>query len=199
MNHNEIHYQFIDIAGGISQDLTIAIEKVGPVKFEADHSKPLAHYMCESVTSQQLSVKVADTIWNRVLKESGSLPLTEFFVEENRDIMRGCGLSAAKVKTMCGIAQMAREGELDEEHLRSISHKERSKHLMVLWGVGQWTVDMISIFYFGDEDVWPDGDLAARKTLEKLTGRRRKTVRTAQHFAPYRSRLALYMWGYKEI
>lgn len=36
---------------------------------------------------------------------------------------------------------------------------------------------MISIFYIGDEDVWPDGDLAARNTLIKLTSKRRKTVR----------------------
>ena len=50
------------------------------------------------------------------------------------------------------------------------------------------------MFWFGEEDIWPDGDVAARKTLEKLTSARRKTHRTALRFAPYRSYLALYMW-----
>ena len=102
--------------------------------------------------------------------------------------------TAAKTRAMCAIAREARAGGLEADELRDLDHATRSRHLTALWGVGQWTADMISIFYFGDEDVWPDGDIAARKTLARLTSPRRKTVRTAARFAPHRSRLALYMW-----
>jgi DNA-3-methyladenine glycosylase II len=53
---------------------------------------------------------------------------------------------------------------------------------------------MVNLFYFGEEDIWPEGDVTARKTLISLTSKRRKTVRSAERFAPYRSYLALYMW-----
>ncbi len=193
----EVHQRFIHIAGDFGTGLAGAIRQIGPLEFRPDDSLPLAHRLCRSVAGQQLSVIAARTIWERVLEAAGDADLTDFFTEENAGIMRKCGLSAAKVRSMCGIAEEARAGNLRADDLRSLSHEERSGQLTRLWGVGQWTADMISIFYFGDEDVWPDGDLAARKTLERLTSKRRKTVRTAERFAPFRSRLALYMWEYQ--
>ena len=92
------------------------------------------------------------------------------------------------------ILRAARSGGLDAEYLTTLSAQQRAAHLTSLWGIGQWTADMMNMFYFGEEDIWPDGDVAARKTLERLTSPRRKTVRTAARFAPYRSRLAIYMW-----
>lgn len=195
----EIHYQFIETATDLSADLAEAISRVGVLTLQADNSKPLAHRLSRSVAQQQLSVKAARTIWNRVLEAAGDEPLTEFFIEKNAELMHSCGLSKAKVRSICGIAKESRHGDLRADKLQTLTHKERSSHLTSLWGVGQWTADMISIFYFGDEDIWPDGDLAARKTLEELTSRRRKTVRTAERFAPYRSYLALYMWKYQDV
>lgn len=195
----EIHHQFIETANNLSTDLAEAITRVGALKLQADDSQPLVHRLSRSVAQQQLSVKAARTIWSRVLEAAGDEPLAEFFIEENAEIMHNCGLSKAKVRTICGIARESRRGGLNATELQTLSHKQRTNHLTSLWGVGQWTSDMISIFYFGDEDVWPDGDLAARKTLEKLTSRRRKTVRTAERFAPYRSYLALYMWKYQDV
>ena len=196
---SEVHKYFIKTAGEFSNNLVGAFRQVGPLEFKPDDTLPLAHRLCRSVAGQQLSVVAARTIWNRVLKASGETALTDFFIAENAEIMKNCGLSAAKVRSMCGIAEKARNGGLNRSELQELNHQERSKLLTSLWGVGQWTADMISIFYFGDEDVWPDGDLAARKTLKLLTSNRRKTVRTAERFAPYRSWLALYMWEYKDV
>lgn len=193
----EVHQCFINISDNLSSDLAGAIRHIGPIEFRPDDSLPLAHRLCRSVAGQQLSVIAARTIWQRVLTAANGTDLAEFFTEDNTEIMRSCGLSNAKVRAMCGIAEEARTGNMKADDLRVLNHKERSRELTRLWGVGQWTVDMISIFYFGDEDVWPDGDLAVRKTLEHLTSRRRKTVRTAERFTPHRSRLALYMWEYK--
>lgn len=197
-HHQDIHNRFIEIASDISSDLARGIEQVGPLDFRGDKSQPLADRLCRSVAGQQLSVKAARSIWNRVLEAADGKPLNEFFIEENTGQLRSSGLSAAKIRALCGIATEARAGRLEADELGALDHKTRSLRLTRLWGVGQWTVDMISIFYFGDEDVWPDGDLVAKKTLEKLTSRRRKTIRTAERFAPHRSRLALYMWAYKD-
>ena len=95
---------------------------------------------------------------------------------------------------MRAIALATLANQLDESLLSELDHEERTHCLTEIWGVGQWTADMMGIFYFGDPDIWPDGDTTARKNLERLTSRRRKTVRTAARFAPYRSYLALYMW-----
>ncbi|UYG04824.1 DNA-3-methyladenine glycosylase 2 family protein [Halomonas sp. LR3S48] len=191
---DEIHRRCVETARELSPLLVDAIERGGPVMLEVDDSRPLAERLCRSIAGQQLSVKAARSIWARVVDAAGDAPLMEFFTEPNQDALRGCGLSGAKARALCLIAAEARAGRLEADELRMLDHAERSRHLTALWGVGQWTADMISIFYFGDPDVWPEGDVAARKTLERLTSPRRKTLRTAARFAPYRSHLALYLW-----
>ncbi len=118
----------------------------------------------------------------------------DYFAGVDPQVLRDCGLSRAKVKTMGAIAQVAQSGQLNATELEQLSTTERAERLIAIWGIGQWTADMMNIFYFGEPDIWPDGDLAARKTLEQLTSPRRKTTKTAAHFAPYRSILALHMW-----
>lgn len=189
-----IHARFLDIAAGLGPALRAAITHAGPLNFSPDASAPLAERLCRSVAGQQLSVIAARTIWGRVIAAAGEAPLMDFIADPNAEALRACGLSGAKTRALLAIAAEARAGGLEAAALAGLSHAERSAHLTALWGVGQWTADMASIFYFGDEDVWPDGDVAARKTLIRLTSPRRKTVRTAARFAPHRSRLALYMW-----
>ncbi|MCE8033503.1 DNA-3-methyladenine glycosylase 2 family protein [Billgrantia tianxiuensis] len=190
----EIHLRFVEVARELSPSLADAFERGGPVTLQADDSQPLAERLCRSIAGQQLSVKAARSIWTRVVDAAGETPLMEFFVEPNQEVLRGCGLSGAKLRALCLIAEEARAGRLEAAELRRLDHAQRSQRLTALWGVGQWTADMISIFYFGEPDVWPEGDVAARKTLERLTSPRRKTLRTATRFAPHRSYLALYLW-----
>ncbi|WP_043527957.1 DNA-3-methyladenine glycosylase family protein [Litchfieldella xinjiangensis] len=191
-----IHRHCVEVAAGLSPALAEAIAAGGPLTLIADDSQPLAERLCRSVAGQQLSVKVARSIWQRVLVAADATPLSEYFCEANTERLRQCGLSAAKTRAICAIASEARAGGLEADALRALDPAARAAHLTALWGVGQWTADMISIFYFGEPDIWPDGDVAARKSLVRLTSARRKTPRTAARFAPYRSYLALYLWRY---
>jgi DNA-3-methyladenine glycosylase II len=74
-----------------------------------------------------------------------------------------------------------------------MDHLARSEHLAQIHGIGQWTCDMVSLFYCRDPDVWPEGDLAVQRVFARYIGRR-KPARAAAVFAPHRSLLALYMW-----
>lgn len=110
----EIHRQFIEIASEISPTLSDGIAKVWPIPFHPDNSLPLAHRLCRSVAGQQLSVKAARSIWERVITASEGAPLTEFIREQNTELLRSCGLSAAEVRSMCGIAIEARAGSMQK-------------------------------------------------------------------------------------
>ena len=76
----------------------------------------------------------------------------------------------------------------------------RVKHWVImdapLPGIGPWTADMISLFYFREPDIWPLGDLAVRKTFERFVAEQSRFDLTgaAELFAPHRSLLALYLW-----
>jgi DNA-3-methyladenine glycosylase II len=190
----EIHDRFITISQDLSPELAAAIARIGPLELVPRRDAPLPERLCRAVAGQQLSVKAAASIWGRVVESAGDKSLIDHFAIVDPQVLRDCGLSGAKAKAMGAIAAAALAGELDAEVLGGMETAARTQRLTQIWGVGQWTADMLSIFYFGDADIWPEGDTTARKTLERLTSARRKTVRTAARFAPYRSYLALYMW-----
>ena len=189
-----IHHRFLAIAPDLSPSLHDALRRLGPVELPRRDDTPFPEHLARAVAGQQLSVKAARSIWARVEAAGAGRPLIESFEEGRTEALRACGLSTAKVKTLLAIGEAARAGRLDGEALRALPPAGRAAELTSLWGVGQWTADMANLFWFGEEDIWPDGDVAARKTLTALTSARRKTVRTAERFAPYRSYLALYMW-----
>ena len=190
----DIHARFVEIAERLSPVLAEAIAHTPPIALIPNQDAPFPERLCRAIVGQQLSIKAAASIWNRVVSSAGDHSLVEHFATADSTALRACGLSAAKAKAVHAVALAARLGQIDAEALGKLSHEERSQRLTAIWGVGQWTADMMSIFYFGDPDIWPDGDVSARKTLIRLTSPRRKTVRSAAHFAPQRSYLALYMW-----
>ncbi|MEO1040423.1 MAG: DNA-3-methyladenine glycosylase 2 family protein [Pseudomonadota bacterium] len=189
-----IHDHCLSAAEPLSDALHAAMAAAGPIEFSVRRDLAFPVYLARAVTGQQLSVAAARTIWARVEESAQGAPLMESFRPERSEALRACGLSGAKTRTVCAIAEAARDGLLEVHALAPLSPEARAERLTSIWGVGQWTADMMNMFYFGETDIWPDGDVAARKTLERLTSPRRKTVRTAARFAPYRSYLALYMW-----
>ena len=189
-----IHEQFVETAKEIGPNLHRALLQCGPVPRRRSNRQPLPEVLCRTIAGQQLSVKAARTIWGRVLSSCDGAPLMEHVAAAQLAELRACGLSNSKCKALHAIAAAQEDGRLNPRKLRRVSPKERSEVLTSIWGVGQWTADMLNIFYFGEEDIWPDSDVAARKTLERLIDGRRRTPTTAQRFAPWRSRLAIYMW-----
>lgn len=191
----KIHNRFVEIAGGLSDRLQAAIASAGPVRLTRRNDTPLPEVLCRVIAGQQLSVKASRTIWGRVVQRANGDNLIDFVSATDTSVLRECGLSAAKAKSMKAIVQAESAGDLNVQKLSELDHLERSRQLTEIWGIGQWTADMIGMSYFGDQDVWPENDVTVWKTLERLTSRRRKTLRTAERFSPHRSYLAMYMWA----
>ena len=190
----KLHAHFLETAKPISVRLYDAMQKAGPVRLTKRRDLPLDAILCRAVAGQQLSAAAASTIWGRVLDAANSQSIISFIEKAKDEHIRACGLSRAKTKTMKSIATASAEGLLDEAKLQCLAPEARCESLTAIWGVGQWTADMINIFYFGEKDIWPAGDVAVWKTLERLTSKRRNPTKTAGRFAPKRSYLALYMY-----
>lgn len=191
-----VHGRFLAIAGEVSAPLAEALAAVGPAPFPDRGDVPLGFFLARAVVGQQLSTKAARSIWARLeaaaSEAGGRIP--DFCDPGRHETLRACGLSRNKIRALAHIRAAEREGRLDGESLRVLDHEERSRALRAIWGVGQWTADMASIFHYRSPDVWPETDAAVQRTFARLIGRRRKPARWAARFAPQRSWLALYMW-----
>jgi DNA-3-methyladenine glycosylase II len=164
--------------------------------------KPVTHFesLIESVISQQLAVKAAETIYLRVKKLAGGkvTPTRISAITERQ--MREAGVSGAKFRTIQGIANAALTKEIKINSLHVIEDDEEIfTQLTSLWGVGPWTVDMFMIFQLGRLDIWPTGDLGVRRGWEKIYALSNEIAPKdleikGEKFRPYRSVVAWYCW-----
>jgi DNA-3-methyladenine glycosylase II len=189
-----VYNRFCEISVEISPVLHQAITSAGPIKLGQRRELSLPVLLCRAIAGQQLSVKAARTIWGRVVQSANGAGVAEYVAAADAAELRACGMSQNKSKAMKSIVAAHESGRLDVGELETMDHEARSRRLTEIWGVGQWTADMIGISYFADPDIWPEQDVTVWKTLQRLTSRRRKTSLTAARFAPYRTYLALYMW-----
>ena len=168
----------------------------------AQRTPTTSHFeaLVESVISQQLSVKAADTIYGRLRTVVGG-DVTPHAVRAVPDFaVREAGVSGAKLKTIRGISEAAASARIDVERLHEIDDDHViAEQLTSLWGVGRWTVDMFMMGQLGRLDVWPVGDLGVRRGWERIHDLPERVTPTSlaeagEHLRPYRSVVAWYCW-----
>lgn len=164
--------------------------------------KPVTHFeaLVESVISQQLAVKAAETIFLRVKKSAGGRIQPARIAALSESQMREAGVSGAKSKAIHGLAAASLEKQININKLHEVtSDEEIFKQLTGLWGIGPWTVDMFMMFQLGRLDIWPTGDLGVRRGWEKIYSLPEEINPKAleikgEKFRPYRSIVAWYCW-----
>jgi len=164
--------------------------------------KPVTHFeaLVESVISQQLAVKAADTIYARVKALARGRMVPGRIAQISEADMRAAGVSGAKFKTIQGLADAALSKRININKLHEIEDDQSIfDQLTSLWGIGPWTVDMFMMHQLGRLDIWPTGDLGVRRGWEKIYGLTEEIEPSAldkkgEKFRPYRSVVAWYCW-----
>jgi 3-methyladenine DNA glycosylase/8-oxoguanine DNA glycosylase len=169
--------------------------------------KNLCIYLCASIMSQQLSVKVARVIYQRFLNlYGGKEPTPEQIVATPPATLRGIGLSNAKTAYVQNVARFALEKGMDHKKLGKMSDEEVIAYLTEIKGVGRWTVEMLLMFAMKREDVFAFDDLGIQNamiSLYKLDRTDKKKfredmMRISKKWSPYRSYACMYLWRWKD-
>jgi DNA-3-methyladenine glycosylase II len=179
--------------------LALAIDRIGPLSIPQPNFKKAEDFLARSIVGQQLSVAAARTIWGRLedLAKSKNKTVTELSFEKDKENIRESGVSYAKIKALeCMTTHFKKEGF--ENILQRLSHNARSKELTQIWGIGQWSCDMLSIFHYGEENIWPLNDAGLKRACSKLLDSNKISIEEFSKFGeqakPYRSYLSLYLW-----
>lgn len=160
--------------------------------------KPVTHFeaLVESVISQQLAVKAAETIFLRVKTLAGGKIVPSKIAAISESDMRAAGVSGAKYKSINGLAEAAITKKIKVNKLHEIEDDDVIfDQLTSLWGIGPWTVDMFMMFQLGRLDIWPTGDLGVRRGWEKIYALKNEITpaeleKKGAKFSPYRSVVA---------
>ncbi|MBN2504938.1 MAG: DNA-3-methyladenine glycosylase 2 family protein [Bacilli bacterium] len=172
-------------------------ESVGKIeiKLETDHYEALA----SAIVSQQLSGKVAQVIYQRVIDFfSGDLTPVKILAADKYDL-RNLGLSWRKVEYLQSLAKEVDSGDVILEDLKTMTDEAVIEMLTRIKGIGRWSAEMFLMFSLGREDVFSPLDLGLRKGLEKLYQRPfsvEEARLVSDKWTPYRSVVAFYLWRY---
>ena len=169
--------------------------------------KNICTYLCASIMSQQLSVKVADVIYKRFIAlYGGKEPTPQQILDTPFDKLRGIGLSNAKVGYVKNVAQFELDFGMDAKKLGKMSNEEVINYLIVIKGVGRWTVEMLLMFALGREDIFAVDDLGIQNAMIKLykldTTDKKKVkeemLRLSKKWSPYRTYACVHLWRWKD-
>ena len=181
------------------------IAKVGPIK--ATENSDLYFNLLRAIAGQQLSVKAAQTIWQRFLKLfKGGYPQPKLVLKLDVEKMRACGLSYQKAGYIKNIAQFSIDKSLNYEELKKMSDEALIEYLVEIKGVGKWTVEMILMFSLNRLDIFPLGDLGIQNGIIKLYKLKPKDKKhlfvlmeeVSSKWVPYRSLACKYIWRHKD-
>ena len=154
-----------------------------------------------SITAQQVSLRAAFAIRNRLIERFGvriehafAFPTRERLAAAEPDELFALGFSHRKADYVTGLAS----SDLDLHTLALMSDDEVKSVLTAMPGIGEWTADWFLARHLARPRAWPAGDLGVRKAASRYYGEGRDLttdeVRAlGERFDPFQNLTAHYL------
>ena len=162
--------------------------------------------LARSIVGQQISVKAAQSVWNRLLALlghddvgfRGPIPVADVLRQEP-DGLRQVGLSARKVDYLRDLALHFDENRLHVDDWQQMGDEAIIDELVAIRGIGRWTAEMFLIFHLMRPNVLPLDDVGLIKgiSMSYFSGEpvsRAEARDVAEAWAPYRTVGTWYLW-----
>jgi len=179
------------------------INAVGPVtlKLERDRFRMLVR----SITSQQISVHAARSIWNRLEALTAETGMTaDALADLPVEQLRSAGLSGQKAAYVHDLSAKVSGGNVRLNRIARMTDDDVIAELIQVKGIGVWTAQMFLMFSLGRLDVFPHDDLGIRSALKRLYGLgelpdKVSSHRIAERWRPYATIACWYCWRSHEL
>lgn len=154
--------------------------------------------LARSIVGQQISVRAAESVWQRLLESVGSLGPASI-VRMDPSKLRACGLSSKKSTYLIDLAEHFLDGSLEIEQWSEHDDEQLIGELTRIKGIGRWTAEMFLIFFMMRPNILPVDDIGLQramslhynngKPLSKL-----KIRQIANEWQPWRTVATWYLW-----
>jgi len=173
------------------------IEKVGAYRIE--FREPDFETLVKSIVYQQLSGRVANVIFGRLVNAAGGKLTPENILKLRPARMRSQGLSTQKTAYIRDLARHTRDGHVVFEELDGLADEEVIERLTTVKGIGVWTAHMFLIFALRRTNILPTGDLGIRAAIRKAYGlsdlpKPDEIENLAERWHPYCTVASWYLW-----
>ena len=129
--------------------LSKIVTQNGVITIDVPKNLDVFDCFAQTVVEQQLSYKAAKSIWSKVTDSAKkmNIKLIDYFDEKNFKLIRNNGLSQNKIKSIMGAKEAINNGSISMNIIQELPYKEYKDLVKSLWGFGDWSAEMIAIFY----------------------------------------------------
>jgi DNA-3-methyladenine glycosylase II len=154
--------------------------------------------LARSIVGQQISVKAAQTVWDRFALLPKKMTASNV-LKLKVDDMRAAGLSARKVEYLVDLSLHFDSGTVHVKAWEAMDDEAIIAELIGIRGIGRWTAEMFLIFYLMRPNVLPLDDVGLINGISKsyFSGdvvSRSDAREVAAAWAPYCSVATWYIW-----
>ncbi|MDB3991100.1 hypothetical protein N9425_04570 [Gammaproteobacteria bacterium] len=199
--NKKAHNHLLKVGNDYCPALSQIVSNNGIIEINVDKTIDVFECLAQTVVEQQVSYKAAKSIWKKVKASAASkgFDLIDYFDEKNKSSLRNDGLSRNKIKSIMGAKKAINDGLISLEKLEQLSYDDYKKLIKSLWGFGDWSAEMIAIFYLGRTNVWSVGDLMLSKGINEICiDTETSPQQLIDMVDPFQSYLALHIWRHKD-
>ena len=154
--------------------------------------------LARSIVGQQISVKAAQTVWDRfslLTKRLTPAAVLKLKVDD----MRAAGLSVRKVEYLVDLAVHFSSGSVHVKAWQDMDDEAIIEELVAIRGIGRWTAEMFLIFHLLRPNVLPLDDVGLINGISRnyFSGEpvsRSDAREVAQAWSPYATVATWYIW-----
>ena len=123
--------------------------------------------LCRTIVGQQISIKAADTIWNRLEAKCKKKIIPQRIIKLKAISMKKAGLSRQKISYLKNIAKSFKNKSFDISSLKKMDDVSAIDYITQLKGLGIWSAQMFLMFNLNRPDIFPTKDIGLIRAISK--------------------------------
>jgi len=155
--------------------------------------------LCKSIIGQQISVAAANSVFVKFNKACKGKINPRMIKKISTQKLKKCGLSRQKARGIKELSLKFLNKSFNPNLIKNMSDEEAIIYLSNLRQIGRWSAEMILIFTFNRENIWPIQDIGLLRAIsnnykKKYLPPRNFVEKLKKKFSPYCSVATWYLW-----
>ena len=155
--------------------------------------------LCKSIIGQQISVAAASSVFTKFNKACKGTINPKMIKKISTQKLKKCGLSRQKVRGIKELSLKFLNKSFNPDLIKNMNDEEAIIYLSTLRQIGRWSAEMILIFTFNRENIWPVQDIGLLRAIsnnykKKYLPPKIFVEKLNKKFSPYCSVATWYLW-----
>ena len=162
--------------------------------------KDIFFSLCKSIIGQQISVAAANSVFKKFNQACKGKINPKMIKNLSTKKLKKCGLSRQKAKGIKELSIKFLNKSFNPNLIKNMNDEEAIIYLSSLRQIGRWSAEMILIFTFNRENIWPVQDIGLLRAIsnnykKKYLPPENFVKKLNKKFSPYCSVATWYLWS----